>query len=90
MRSKLNPQGIKIDVTFDGDTSDSHLPHMGIQCCDLIKRLLHQHPYIEPVILVLKKFLATRNLNSPYLGGLSSYGLIILMVAFLNSDPLSL
>ncbi len=36
--------------------------------------------------LVLKKFLAVKNLNSPFLGGLNSYGLIILIIAFLNLD----
>ena len=63
---------------------------MGIQCCDLIRRFLVQYPFIKPLILTLKKFLSQRDLNSPYHGGLSSYGLILMLVAFLNSDPLNL
>ena len=37
---------------------------------------------LRPMVLVLKKLLAARNLNDPFSGGLSSYGLC-LMVMFL-------
>lgn len=35
---------------------------------------------------MLKKFLALKDLNSPFHGGLSSYGVILLIIAFLNED----
>lgn len=44
------------------------------------------YPILESLTLVLKKFLAIRNLNSPFLGGLNSYGLIILIIAYLNES----
>jgi DNA polymerase sigma len=34
----------------------------------------------------MKKFLAVKDLNSPFLGGLSSYGLVLIIISFLNND----
>lgn len=60
--------------------------HLGIKCCQFIKNLLEKYPIIEPIILTFKKFLAIKDLNSPFLGGLSSYGLILLIVALLKTE----
>lgn len=96
---------LKIDITFDSDYHNENaevLPHMGIQCCNFIKERMEQYPMglIECQVLALKKFLALRELNSPYhgkiisfiniVGGLSSYAVILLLLAFLNSDPLQI
>ena len=59
---------------------------MGIRCCEFIKQMLVEYPLLEPLAIALKKFLAVNDLNSPFLGGLSSYGLIIIVIAFLNND----
>jgi DNA polymerase sigma len=58
--------------------------HMGIRCCQFVKKKLEEYSALESLTLVLKKFLALRNMNQPYQGGLNSYGLIILIVTFLN------
>jgi DNA polymerase sigma len=60
--------------------------HMGIQCCNFIIERLRMYPILEPLTLILKKFLAVRNLNQPFQGGLNSYGLIILIIAYLNQN----
>jgi DNA polymerase sigma len=60
--------------------------HMGIKCCYFIKQKLIEYPQLEPLTFLLKKFLALRDLNAPFLGGLSSYGLILLIIAFINQD----
>lgn len=39
---------------------------------------------MKPVAILLKRFLAIHNFNSPYYGGLSSYSTVILIVAFMN------
>ena len=59
---------------------------MGIKCCEFIKQMLIDYPLLEPLAIILKKFLAVHDLNSPFLGGLSSYGLVILIIAFFNYD----
>ncbi len=59
---------------------------MGLKCCSLIKQLLHDYSYLEPLTIVLKKFLAVHDLNAPFQGGLSSYGVILMIVAFLRQN----
>lgn len=81
--NELGQQGhLKIDITFDSeDAIEDTLQndwnanarstvHLGIQCCELIKGLIKLHPQkvFQDLILVLKKFLALRDLNSPYHG----------------------
>lgn len=53
------------------------------------------YPCLKEVSIILKKFLANLNLNSPYygtyiklnkiyVGGISSYSLVLLLVAYMN------
>jgi len=57
--------------------------HNGIKCVDLVKEYLLDCWFIEPLILVLKQMLKVNGLNDPYKGGLSSYGLLLMIVAFI-------
>lgn len=41
-------------------------------------------PHLEPLLLVLKLFLAQRGLNNPYTGGLPSYALVVMLVHYLE------
>lgn len=45
---------------------------------------LENYKKMRPLSLILKKFLAVNNLNCPYKGGLSSYSLNMMIIAFLN------
>jgi hypothetical protein len=53
----------------------------GIQTATYVRYLLGQLPALRPLSLILKQLLVERGLNDPYSGGLSSYGLV-LMLAF--------
>jgi DNA polymerase sigma len=86
---------LKIDITFNDQQNDSIISdafgfiqplHMGIKCCNFIREKLTICSILQPITLVLKKFLALKNLNSPFLGGLNSYGLIILILSFINGE----
>lgn len=44
----------------------------------------HRIPELEPLVLVLKQFLAQRGLNHPFSGGLSSYGLILMVMCYIK------
>ena len=44
------------------------------------------YPQLESLIFVLKKFIYLSNLSAPYLGGISSYGLILMIVAFIEQE----
>lgn len=48
--------------------------------------MIQNYIFLEPLVLVFKKFLALKDLNSPFLGGLSSYGLILLIISLINGN----
>jgi non-canonical poly(A) RNA polymerase PAPD5/7 len=60
--------------------------HYGIKCVDLVKRFMTEYEALEPLLFVLKNLLKNANLNDPYTGGLSSYGLILMVVSYLQSQ----
>ena len=47
---------------------------------------LRSWPEVKPLTLVLKQFMAERSLDKPYLGGLSSHGLFLLVTRFLQAQ----
>ena len=46
--------------------------------------MLNTHRHMQPLVLVIKHFLALNKLNSAYLGGLSSYAVAIWVCVYLN------
>mmetsp|Transcript_8063 Transcript_8063/g.14784 ORF Transcript_8063/g.14784 Transcript_8063/m.14784 type:complete len:1289 (-) Transcript_8063:954-4820(-) len=69
---------INVDITFDSMT------HRGLLTCTLVKQLLHRYPPLKPLTLVLKQFLVEKGLNDPFVGGLSSYGLVLMITHILQ------
>ena len=47
-----------------------------------IKNVLDAYPNIRPILLVLKRFLQIKKLNSSFHGGISSYSLFLLLYAY--------
>ena len=72
---------IRIDITFGGVCGRLD-EHAGIAAAALVRRLTRLLPELRPLVLVVKHFLCQQSLNDPYTGGLSSYGLV-LMLAFI-------
>jgi len=58
--------------------------HLGIASCGLIKQYVDSYPWLREVGILLKEFLVLHDLNSAYLGGISSYSAILLIVAYMN------
>ena len=52
----------------------------------LVMRALAERPATKPLTLVIKQLLAERSLDKPYLGGLSSHGLFLLVTRFLQAQ----
>mmetsp|Transcript_21019 Transcript_21019/g.24236 ORF Transcript_21019/g.24236 Transcript_21019/m.24236 type:complete len:95 (+) Transcript_21019:118-402(+) len=50
----------------------------------LVKSYIKEFSNLKELTLCIKKFLAVKDLNSPYQGGLSSYGVVIMIVAYMN------
>ncbi|KAK2959342.1 hypothetical protein BLNAU_5651 [Blattamonas nauphoetae] len=69
-------QGIEIDMGA-GAVS-------GIINTDFIRNLLVIYPQARPLILLLKTFLAQKQLNHPYSGGLGGYAVSLLVVSHLQ------
>ena len=51
---------------------------------EYVKKNLELIKEIKPLILILKRILQIRSLNNPFKGGLSSYSLFLLILAFIN------
>ncbi|DAZ95347.1 TPA: hypothetical protein N0F65_002532 [Lagenidium giganteum] len=68
---------IPFDVTFDDPTVDAH---NGIASVALVDELSRHFVGLRELTFVLKHFLAKRGLNDPSIGGLSSYGLLLMIV----------
>lgn len=66
----------KIDITI------KDMNHYGLNCVDFVKKILQYYEPLKPILLVIKHLLNKVQLNDPYKGGLSSYGLILMILAF--------
>lgn len=70
---------------FHIDISIQDGKHFGLQCVQLVKMYLDDYPdLLEPIVVCLKNILKWACLNDPYKGGLSSYGLINLVVHYIQ------
>nr|CCA21516.1 conserved hypothetical protein [Albugo laibachii Nc14] len=69
-------QSVHFDITFD-DPNVS--PHDGVATAVLVNCLIDRFYGLGQLNIVLKYFLAKRDLNDPYMGGLSSYGLFLMI-----------
>lgn len=69
----------KIDITYKDEN------HNGLDSVELILKYLGIYPQLRPLVFVLKKFIYSTNIYDPYSGGLSSYGLILMIVAYLQN-----
>ena len=66
------------------DISIQDEKHFGLRCVDLVKKYMNKYECLKPLVLALKNILKQANLNDPYKGGMSSYGLILMIVSFLQ------
>lgn len=71
---------VPFDITFDDPVG---LLHNGIASAALISTLSDHFYGLRELAFVLKHFLAKRGLNDPYVGGLSSYGLLLMIIFIL-------
>lgn len=71
---------IMVDITVE-------LPEVsGSSTTDFVCERLDVHPNLFPLVLILKYFLNSINLTNPYFGGLSSYSISILVIAWLEKE----
>ena len=70
---------VKLDISIQGSS------HNGLASNMLIQSLSRQFPALVPLTLVLKQFLKENGFLTAFTGGLSSYGLVMLLTRFLQS-----
>ena len=68
-----------VDVGFN--TTD------GFRTTKKLSDLIDQYPMAYPLIMVVKMFLFVRKLHEPFLGGMGSYAVSLLVVNFLQNHP---
>lgn len=74
MTDKLT--GVKMDISFNGKNS--------VRSAELVQHYMSVYPMLNKLVFVLKQFLAQRNANEVFHGGLSSYSLVLMVVNFLQ------
>ncbi|KAJ4477159.1 hypothetical protein J3R30DRAFT_3290946, partial [Lentinula aciculospora] len=62
----------------------------GTLVASIIQTNLESQPALAPLVLVVKTFLKQRGLGSAASGGLGSYPLIVMIISFLQLNPLNL
>jgi non-canonical poly(A) RNA polymerase PAPD5/7 len=73
-------------LNYHIDISVQDNKHFGLKSVDLVKTFIKEYEALEPLTIALKNILKCAGLNDPFKGGLSSYGLILLIVSFLQSQ----
>ena len=68
------------------DISIEDRNHYGLKCVDLVKEYIAEFEVLEPLVFAAKTLLKFSNLNDPYKGGISSYGIILMIVAFIKKE----
>ena len=71
---------MNIDISVDSPK------HNGLKCVNLIKSYLKEYTVLKPITIALKAILQSANLHNPTKGGLSSYGLILMVVSYIQSQ----
>jgi DNA polymerase sigma len=74
----------KGDLFWEGIEWNEAKSHLGIKSIHLVKNYIKEYVHLKELTLCIKKLLSVKGLNSPYQGGLSSYGVIIMIVAYMN------
>lgn len=79
INTKEDFKNLQIDISIQTEK------HYGLKCVELVNSYLNEYKVIKPLILALKTILKNANLNNPYKGGLSSYGVILMVVSYIQN-----
>lgn len=84
MGSEGRDEDVYLDVSIEGGQ------HNGLLANRVIADLLRENPALRPLVLVLKHFMKERGLMESYSGGLSSYGLVLMVARYLQEQSPSM
>ena len=78
---------VKVDITIEDQKDVVEGRHIGMASVSWVKELVAEFPLVQEVVLALKNVLYLKGLHSAYLGGLSSYSLVLWVAAYVRSFP---
>ena len=70
---------VRLDISFESDN------HHGLATNQMMQNLARDLPHLTPLVLVMKEFLSQQGFLTSFTGGLSSYGLALIIARFLQS-----
>ena len=73
---------LQLDISFDGPN------HHGLEAIQLVTDTIEEFPVCRPLMLVMKQFLLDRGLLTAYTGGMSSYGLFLMLSRYLQEQAI--
>lgn len=73
---------LQLDISFDGPN------HHGLEAIELVTDTIEEFPVCRPLMLVMKQFLLDRGLLTAYTGGMSSYGLFLMLSRYLQEQAI--
>ena len=86
LRISLSEQNSNMSNDMYIDISIENEKHNGLKCVNLVKSYLKEYPALKPITIALKAILHSANLHNSSKGGLSSYGLILMVVSYIQSQ----
>ena len=84
---KMDQTEIKIDVLISEKIHEESLYMRCFSSVEMIKDILSKFKHTREIVILLKRILSVKGLNSTYKGGLSSYSLVLMVSTFLNHFP---
>ena len=77
---------LKFDISFkESDFYNNNFD----KTINFIKQSIFDFPYVKDIVLLMKRYFKIIKLNKSYLGGLSSYSIFLMALAFLKSKKYS-
>lgn len=76
-----NESGANVDICINQKSSK--------ESTDFVKKKIKEYIYLRPLVILIKFFLNSRNLNETYTGGIGSFMLCCMVLHFLQIHPLT-
>jgi len=90
LSQKFETDKIKIDLTFLDIIQKNNINnYMSTTSVEYAKNSLILYPEIKPLLQVMKRYLQNKKMNSCFNGGLSSFCLFLLILAFIKFKNIS-
>jgi DNA polymerase sigma len=79
-----NPEDIiiRVDLSVENDGGYNFQTHLGYQSTEFVQSMLATYPKLYALTMMFKQFLQKKSLLNCYAGGISSYILIMMIVAY--------